>query len=448
MDRRQLIEQIEDRLAGRPLVWFGTRGTDAEALKCLRDFEGVYSLVARLGVSHWAAHQEVCLEELTGRRVDLNSYTIDADLSDAAAELHAAMMSAIAGGAYVAAYRACHFLSAASLARYGERSVLSMFYGMQSAFDHKPWVETQLQAEGVETIGWDYFSHHDWSEIGALLRRGPLVLRTSYSDGGTGLRMIREPSELGPEPPRTSDRLLAASRYLEPSVPLNVSGCVWHDGTVTLHAPSVQLVGHAVCTDNPFAYCGNDFASLRCCVSDDQLDRLEDVAVRTGEWLFRHGYRGAFGVDALLFSGRILLTEVNPRFQGCSALGAQIAGERGLPDIYLDHIATFLGVEAPRKRPALREYADAQVGAGAQAQVIAYADGAVRTRPESMPADMPGRQLVGLPSRHTVVQPHAMLFKLFVEEPVLMSDETGVELRANVSREVSDLRSATFEPVE
>lgn len=43
--------------------------------------------------------------------------------------------------------------------------------------------------------------------------------------------------------------------------------------------------------------------------------------------------------------GRIYFTEVNPRFQGSSALSAEIAGELGVPDLLLEHLAASLGLE-------------------------------------------------------------------------------------------------------
>ena len=46
--RKQFIKQVEARLDRRKLVWFGTRGTDSQALLQISQFSEVFSLVAPL----------------------------------------------------------------------------------------------------------------------------------------------------------------------------------------------------------------------------------------------------------------------------------------------------------------------------------------------------------------------------------------------------------------
>lgn len=447
-ERAQLIEQVEAKIGGRSLIWFGTRGIDADPLHSIRQFDGVYSLIARLGNPSWQPDQEVCLEDVTHTRVDLNRYTIDDDLSDAAAFLHNRMMMAIGEGALVAAYRSCHFLSAASFARLGSKSVLSLFFGIQSAFDHKPWVETQLQSCGIRTIPWDYYSDYEWDQIRERAATGPLVLRASYSDGGTGLRLITAGSTLPTAPPRVQDRLIAVSRYLNPNVPLNVSGCVWPSGRVTLHAPSAQLIGFRELTQNIFGYCGNDFSSLTSLLSDSEIDQLEQISLAAGTWLHSAGYRGAFGVDAVLYRGQILLTEVNPRFQGCSATGAEVSKSLGLTDVYLDHLGAFLGIEPGAERPSLREMAREQAHPSiAKSHITCYAsDGPMRLKPDAGLRDMPGAHIKGVPSEaRLLLAEDSMLFKLVIDGPALVSNTPNPSLEPSVRNQVVSLKSRMFE---
>ena len=95
------------------------------------------------------------------------------------------------------------------------------------------------------------------------------------------------------------DGFLAASRYLDPHIPLNINACVFQDGTVTLHGPSVQLIGIPDLTRRTFGYCGNDFGAIRH-LDPRFVKEFEKMVLKVGGWLWSQGYLGAFGVDALV----------------------------------------------------------------------------------------------------------------------------------------------------
>jgi hypothetical protein len=134
--------------------------------------------------------------------------------------------------------------------------------------------------------------------------------------------------------------------FLDPSVPLNVNACIFPDGSLSLHGPSLQLIGISGTALSRFNYCGNDFARVRD-LDPAVLRALQELAVGAGRWLSSMGYVGAFGVDALLHQGTVYLTEVNPRFQGSSLLSAHLDLALDRPDVYLTHAAAFLGLPPP-----------------------------------------------------------------------------------------------------
>lgn len=225
-----------------------------------------------------------------------------------------------------------------------------MFHERQATFEHKPWVESELRNAGIPVIPWRYFADEDRRRLQEeLLSNRILVLRANRSDGGAGLGAIEWGHEIPSRLSGNSDGFLAAAPLLEPHIPLNASACVFRDGAITVHPPSLQLIGIEQCTRRRFGYCGNDFGAVR--ELDSQL--LCDLATlieRTGRWLHSEGYVGAFGVDALVYQGQVLLTEINPRFQGSSALCARIDRAAGRPDIYACHVGAVLGLSSPPAR--------------------------------------------------------------------------------------------------
>lgn len=131
-----------------------------------------------------------------------------------------------------------------------------------------------------------------------------------------------------------------------PHIPLNVGACLFPNGDITIHGPSVQLIGLSGCTNRPFGYCGNDFSAFSL-LDPSQQKELERVVRMTGQWLSTQGYLGAFGLDAMLYQGHIFVVEINPRFQGSSRQSAIIDKQLDRPDIYLCHLAAHLGINPP-----------------------------------------------------------------------------------------------------
>ncbi|HEX4959355.1 MAG TPA: ATP-grasp domain-containing protein [Thermoanaerobaculia bacterium] len=340
---RQRVREIERRLAGRRLVYFGTRGTDARSLLEISNFEEVFSQIAPLEA---VGIQETCLETLKKERVDLDSYSIDQDSSEAVHEIRKGLLRAFSRPAAVIPYRPSAVLASACFTRANLVKYMGLFHEFQACFEHKPWIETQLAEAGVRVVPWRYFADDDMALIREAAEAGPIVLRTNRSDGGAGLTLAEKPSQLQREWPIHNEGFLAAAPFLTPAIPLNVNACVFSGGEVSLHAPSLQIIGIPACTNRRFGYCGNDFAAV------GELDRkllydLEQIVLTTGRWLGKKGYLGAFGVDAIVHSGTVYLVEVNPRFQGSSAHAAALDRELDLPDLYLDHMAAFLDLPAP-----------------------------------------------------------------------------------------------------
>ncbi len=414
MTRKDLIRKLHAQLGNKKLVWFGTRGEDAQALLDLPQFSEVFSLIAPFGSV--SMNVDACLEQLTGKRVDLDTYNLDEDKSPEARELRRRLFLSLGEPAVVVPYRPLAFLSSVQYPRAEYVEYLGLFHERQAPFEHKPWVESELKRQGLRVVPWRYYTDDDRlrveEQVDAL---GPVVIRSNRSDGGAGLSVARTRDEVASAWRPQADGFLAAAPLLTPHVPLNISACVFADGRVSLHPPSLQLLGVPVCTNRTFGYCGNDFAAVRD-LDARHLDELQALVVAVGRWLAARGFLGAFGVDAMLHDGRVLLAEVNPRFQGSSALSAWIDGELDRPDIFLCHIAAFLGLSASSNE-SLRDLVRTQPPV---AQIICHnrAQGPVR-RVAELPAEAGrGVRCNLVPGPDVLISPEAALFRVFAPGPV------------------------------
>ncbi len=370
MNRTGYLRRLSRVLGSRRVVYFGTRGADSRSLTDLMNFECIFSQIAPSGL---AGVTERCLEQMTRTRVDLDMYSIDTDSSPSVGQLRAVMLAAFEEPAAVIPYRSCALLASAWFPRSEKVLHLGNFHELQTSFEHKPWVETQLAASGIRIIPWRYFADNERGLIAEMLSVRPLVVRANRSDGGTGIRLVQSPANLPSGWPEHSDGFVAVAPFLD-GIPLNVNGVVFEDGRVSRHGASIQLVGIPGCTTRRFGYCGNDFGSASQ-LEDRDLIALDEMLERVGRWLSQHGYRGAFGIDAIVAENGVHLVELNPRFQGSSRLSAALDVEDGRADMFLAHIGAFLGESVPDEA-SLKDLANRPP----RAHVVVHAARAVRDR--------------------------------------------------------------------
>jgi hypothetical protein len=354
------LDEVTRRLGKRNLIWLGFRGADSSVLLQIPQFSRVFSITAPLEAA--PAIAETCLEVLQKRRADVHTYNPDDDSSEEAGRLHQLLFAELSKPTAVLTYRPDKFFATAYFPQSGNVEYFGLFYARQSAFENKPWVESELKKYGIRTIPWRYYMLHNLSELAHLISQGPIVVRSDKLSigGGGNMVIIRDQSETANLPGTGHDFLISVSSYLEPSVPLNVNACVFQDGSVSLHGPSLQLIGITSCTNLVLGYCGNDFSQVRN-LDVTILNELEEMVIRVGKWLASMGYLGVFGVDAIEYKGHVYFSEINPRFQNSSVIAAQLDEELDRPDMYLNQMAVFFGLPAPPCIP-LRELAKQQRG--------------------------------------------------------------------------------------
>jgi hypothetical protein len=263
--------------------------------------------------------------------------------------------------------------------------------------------------------------------------RGSLVVSGEYSAGGAKIYLTRNEEELLKIWPSVGRRITAVSEYLDESIPLNLNGCVFREGDVNLYSPSLQLIGIPECTTRSLGYCGNDFCQASA-LEADCLNQIEKVGTAVGKLLFGLGYLGAFGIDGLWHKGCFYVTEVNPRFQGSSSLGARMASDLDLSDQFLDHIAAFLGL-SPGKQPALSELVRQHEG---YAQIVCHnvLSAPVLSVPLVRQGMIGGYEIGLLPREDVSIDPMGTIFRVTSRSSVT---ETGYSLSEPACSLVSTL---------
>jgi hypothetical protein len=388
----------------------------------------IFSLIAPTG----SGVSETCIEAISGMRVDLNDYSLDNDASETATRFREALLAKLSRPSAVVPYSPSRILSQGWLTAQNTVLPLGLFHEQQSCFDHKPWVESELGRQGIATIPWVYVRTLGSPKVIDLLDRcAPIVARLPRSRGGAGIWLIRDRKDLdGIAEPSPVDGLFCVAPYFEGAISLNVNACVFPGGEVSIHGSSVQLVGIEMCTPRPLGYAGNDFASIAD-LPIEALQGLDSMTRSVGSWLARHGYLGAFGIDALVLRDRVLFVELNPRFQASSAVASRFDDALSRPDQYLNHIAAFLGLEAA-DRLTLPELVKQQEPLS---QILIYNG---RGEPVSLPQrpKLQGRDIRLLPAPGVVILPQGTLAAIMWNGRVT---ETGRELQKEASTAVLNL---------
>ena len=351
-DRKEIIAAISRRLGHRDLIWCGLRADDIEAISDLKQVSGSFSMIG--GHERGGAIPSLIdYEDISGVRVDLDQWDIEDHLDEPPAhEFRDAILKYLATPTALLPYRPSNFISSILFARRDRCIDLGLFGSHQTIFEHKPWVETNVEALGLPRVPWIYIADEERSKARRLLAEGPIMLRVSRSSGGAGLVKVDSPETLEANWPYRPEAFVSVTPFLRDVIPINIDATVWRDG-ITMHRPSAQLIGIPRCTTRPFGYCGNDFA-MAADLDAQTLDSIEASVRALGNWLRQYNYIGTFGVDFLVHQGVPLFTEINPRFQGSTHASSQLSSEAGESCVILDHLAAALGVEAPQRRP-LRE---------------------------------------------------------------------------------------------
>jgi hypothetical protein len=194
MDRKTRIEQVRRKIDKRSLIWVGSRSTDTVTLRDFNEFRGCFSYIRPESFTNDIV--EFCLEKHKGRRVDVNRYDIDRDHSAEASMMRERLLRLLVSPSVIVPYCPSAFIGSVWFPRQGSAAYWGMFRLKQAAFEYKPWVESSLAENGIQTLPWRYYENGAVSDFLREAGDAPVVLRVNRVSGGAGLVLARAPSDV------------------------------------------------------------------------------------------------------------------------------------------------------------------------------------------------------------------------------------------------------------
>lgn len=275
-----------------------------------------------------------CLEDLDQTREQWTSAHLDRvidTLSDAATGARDARLLPYAG--------------CPAADRLGARS-LSVSAALRRHLDDKRSAKALFARAGIATINGITAAVDRASLAAAAGALGyPYVARAPFASSGLGTFLVGDDADAERllEQPQADGPWLF-EEYVGGGYSLNTTGVVGPQRTA-VYAPSVQILGEPACSDLPFGFCGNDFATAATLPESVRGDATSQTRA-IGERLRALGYRGAFGMDFVIDGrGRVLPCEINPRFQNSTALLNFGLADTPAITPAVAHLASFAGAD-------------------------------------------------------------------------------------------------------
>jgi predicted ATP-grasp superfamily ATP-dependent carboligase len=214
---------------------------------------------------------------------------------------------------------------------------LSLSIKQKLYFDDKILLHHQLQLLEIQEIPSlvTYLGNITYTKAIKILGER-LVIRLSNSVSGGGVFYVDNEVDFDIIQEKYYSSIVLLESFVE-GVSINIQGVISHSKTI-LGASSIQIIGPKECTNKRFGWCGNDFYTDDH-VSDDFLKQAYHLAEIVSNYMNSKGYIGIFGIDLLLdqAKGKVYVLEINPRFQGSTAILTQLEFLNNTPSFLLEH---------------------------------------------------------------------------------------------------------------
>src|SRR3989344_4672702 len=152
----------------------------------------------------------------------------------------------------------------------------------------------------------------------------PIIVQFNHSHSGLGTILLDSNEKLEYLMSNFPDRPVRITRFVKG--PMITSNNIVAGERVLLGSISYQITGLPAFTDNPFATVGNDWGLGTKLATGSIRDDFNEIVHAVGKRLSREGWRGCYGVDAIIEEGtnKIYLIEINARQTASVSFESQI----------------------------------------------------------------------------------------------------------------------------
>lgn len=152
------------------------------------------------------------------------------------------------------------------------------------------------------------------------------VIQKNYSGGGTGTYLINDKNEAETINKLNDKELYLVSPYYYPNQSLSCHIMIDKEKVIVLPI-SKQMISSK---NNNLEYVGNKYIDYKSDISKKIIKGAKNL----GHELQMIGYRGVCGFDFIIHKERLMLIEINPRYQGSSYVVNYMLNKNGLPSLF------------------------------------------------------------------------------------------------------------------
>jgi hypothetical protein len=414
---RALSRTLDARFGRHVLFWISSKATDALPIYWIRGDSYSFSMIGSANQTFFNA-THLSVEQMCCYRYDYDVQTFDVLPRPFLAELENSIQHAARGHAVLIV----PFSSFRSLQNISLTIPAAILLGnppqLEEMLGFKPWIENHLCKLGLPIIQWKHYLTSSNQQALSTEDLSGKIIREPNETGGRGHVLLSRERRCRPSlPAPPNSTIFSVGDYIAHQYSLNVGGCVFQDGEITIHPMSLQIIGALECSDRMFSYCGNEFGTLTRYLETSDYSIIESITQSTGRLLHQFGFIGAFGIDMIKDNnGRILISEINPRFQASSLISSYISHKTHTVTIHEDHIAAHVNAKLPGKRPSLHSLSTM---GETVSQIFCYNSANVPESAPPAPSDNNQLHALDLKSEGVNMDPHALLFRVFSNGPVL-----------------------------
>lgn len=176
-------------------------------------------------------------------------------------------------------------------------------------------------------------------------RKENFIVQFNRAHTGSGTLLIKSQKDVDEIRTKFPERPIRVTKFIDGPA-LTSNNIVW--GSEVLHGPIMyQITGLSPFTQNQFATIGNDWELGNKMLNDAEWENFKKIVEEVGKKLAHDGWRGLFGIDAILDSktGAIYLIEINARQPASTTYESELQKTN---TTFEAHLSALIGLPNPK----------------------------------------------------------------------------------------------------